>query len=70
MKSTNHVRKENQLNAGIFNKRNDMFIILSQQILSDSLLLTLISRYKGNFNCRFKLKLIIIYYRWFGVKVL
>ena len=61
MKSTNHVRKENQLNVGVFNKRNVTFKILPQQILSDSLLLVVTSRYKSNFNCEFKLKPITTY---------
>ena len=79
MRSTNHVRKENQLNVGVFNKRNVTFKILPQQILSDSLLLVVTSdslllvvtsRYKSNFNCEFKLKPITTYHQWFGVKVL
>ena len=51
-------------------KRNVIFTIFSQKILSSGLLLVVIGGQKSNLICGFKLKLIITYHIFFVVKIL
>ena len=49
---------------------HNIFTILSQQMLSDRLLLVVIGGQRNNLSCGFKLELIITYYLWFVMKIL
>ena len=48
----------------------NIFTIFSQQIVSGSLLLVVMSEQKTNLSCEFKLELITTYHMWFVVKML
>lgn len=66
------ITQNNQLQVWMlsFLTRNAILTIFSQQILSNKLLLFLISEYKSNFNCEFKLKLRTSSHLRFFVKIL
>ena len=49
---------------------HNIFTTLSEQILSDRLLLVVIGRQRNNLSYGFKLELIITYHLWFIMKIL
>ena len=49
---------------------HNIFTTLSEQMLSDRLLLVVISRQRNNLSYGFKLELIITYHLWFIMKIL
>ena len=49
---------------------HNIFTTLSEQMLSDRLLLVVIGRQRNNLSCGFKLELIITYHLWFIMKIL
>ena len=49
---------------------HNIFTTLSEQMLSDRLLLIVIDRQRNNLSYGFKLELIITYHLWFIMKIL
>ena len=49
---------------------HNIFTTLSEQMLSDKLLLVVIGRQRNNLSYGFKLELIITYHLWFIMKIL
>ena len=49
---------------------HNIFTTLSEQMLSDRLLLVVIGRQRNNLSYGFKLELIITYHLWFIMKIL